>query len=75
MKYGADYYGKLYESKNISEDLINSYLNELPIGNTLSQLDRDICEGLVTKCECDEVLRHIKKTRPQAVTGYQENFM
>ena len=68
LNKSADYYTRLYKSKDINVDRINNYVNNTKV-TQLNQEDIISCEGLMTIDECTNVVKNLKSNRSPGCDG------
>ena len=68
------FYGKLYSTNNPDRENITSYLHEVTLPNTLTEEDQALCEGAVTKEECECVINKLKLNKSPGLDGIGAEF-
>lgn len=68
------FYKKLYTSSNPDIENIKTYLHQTKMNNILSEDDKNICEGLISKDECSSVIKHMKNNKSPGLDGLPIEF-
>ncbi len=74
LNEGASFYSKLYSSKNLKKDDILNYLNGIQTHKTLTNIEADLCEGLITEKECFDVITKLKSNKSPGYDGLPSEF-
>jgi hypothetical protein len=76
LKIAREFYTDLYSSNAANDGNVDTYLSSFDMNNfrTLSNIDRDMCEGLVTLQECTSALDIIKKNKAPGLDGLSIEF-
>jgi exonuclease III len=69
----VDYYHELYTSKNVSSDVINSYVNRTNVKH-VSEDDANVCEGLISIDECTKAVHKLKLNKSPGSDGLTPEF-
>ena len=69
-----NFYNKLYESDNISEDNIKQYLNKINDLKTLDEQEANLLEGEITESECKNALKNMKLNKSPGSDGLPIEF-
>lgn len=67
------YYQKLYQDDNISQEDINTYLNDINIKG-LTQNDKSVLEGEITDAECKDAVNKMKLNKSPGSDGLPVEF-
>ena len=70
----ANYYDKLYSSKNINIETINDYLNNTNFTNKLSQNERNDCDEPITLDEINKIVISLKENKSPGLDGLTAEF-
>ena len=72
----GNYYQKLYSSKNVPAEEINTYFDSLDSVNIqkLNNFESNSCEGDITAIECDRVLSKFKENKSPGFDGLPIEF-
>lgn len=70
----VNFYRKLYTSTNPDENKVNDYIQNTNFSKKLNVEDKEICEGLVSKNECENALKHMKKNKSPGIDGLPVEF-
>ena len=68
------FYDKLYESDNISEDNIKTYLSKIDNINKLNEQEAKLLEGEITELECKDALKNMKTNKSPGSDGIPVEF-
>ncbi len=68
------YYSTLYSSKGVTQADIDSYLETVELDYTLSEQDRQVCEGPLTTEECKQGVQHMKCNKSPGSDGLPVEF-
>lgn len=68
------FYKTLYDTTQPSKDNMQKYLDEINIEYTLSENEKDNCEGMVTKGECKLALNKMKLNKSPGLDGLPVEF-
>ena len=68
------FYEDLYSSKNIPNNEINDYLNEITLPNTLSQEDKEMCDIFPSIAECAQAVFNMKNNKAPGSDGLPVEF-
>ena len=69
----VDYFHELYKSKNVTSEVINSYVNKTNV-NCLSEDDAKVCEGLLSIDECSKAVDKLKLNKSPGSDGLTAEF-
>ena len=71
LKIIKSYYEKLYSNDEVTSDLNDLFLNDIP---KLSEENQKLCEGKVTRNECFSVLKEMKFNKSPGNDGFTVEF-
>ena len=74
MKEICTFYEKLYQSKQINNNEINSYLSELEIDRKLNEKEKFFCDEIPTLNECEEAVLNLKDNKSPGIDGIPNEF-
>ena len=66
-----EFYKQLFTKESIDQSLVDYFLSDL---NVLTEEQSQLCEGLLTKCECFNALSNMKNNKSPGVDGLQKEF-
>ena len=67
LKEICTFYEKLYQSKQINNNEINSYLSELEIDRKLNEKEKFFCDEIPTLNECEEAVLNLKDNKSPGI--------
>ncbi len=70
----SQFYSELYSSQKPAAEDIDTYMNNIHFPRTLTEVQRDLCEGIITKQDCENVINNIKKNRSPGLDGLPIEF-
>ncbi len=68
------FYDDLYKSTNPDTDKIDKYLDSVKSLKTLDDIDSNKCEGLISRHECETVLKRMKNNKSPGPDGLPVEF-
>lgn len=74
LNEAVSFYKQLYTSTMPSEESIETYLNSTFFPVSLSDHERELCEGKVTLNECTEVVQKLRKNKSPGHDGLPSEF-
>ncbi len=74
LTHARSFYQDLYKTKNPNPDNIRQYLNSIQFNKTLSEEKKVVCEGLITKEECFDAVKTLKKNKSPGLDGLPSEF-
>ena len=74
LKEICSFYEKLYQSKQINNNEINSYLSELEIDRKLNEKEKFFCDEIPTLNECEEAVLNLKDNKSPGIDGIPNEF-
>ena len=66
-----EFYEQLFKKEAFDQSLVNYFLNDLV---SLSEDQRNLCEGILTKDECFYALSHMKSFKSPGIDGLPKEF-
>ncbi len=70
----TDFYENLFSSKNISQNDIDNYLDQVNFENTLSDDQKDFCDEPITEKEVENVIKTLKTEKSPGSDGLTPEF-
>ena len=69
LEEGAKFYSDLFSKSNISDKDIDNFLNGINTNHVLTEIEAQICEGLITEHECLTILNKMAKNKTPGFDG------
>ena len=66
-----EFYQNLYKAENIDDSLVKYFLEDIP---KLNEMDKNICEGLITYDECISAIKEMKDGKSPGIDGLPAEF-
>ena len=74
MKEICTFYENLYQSKQIKNNEINSYLSELELDRKLNEKEKSFRDEIITLRECEEAVLNLKDNKSPGIDGIPSEF-
>lgn len=74
IEEASKFYENLYSSQKPTSSSIDDYLKDITLKNSLSDSEKQECEGTITLDECDNVLKNMKLNKSPGLDGLPFEF-
>ncbi len=74
LRESVNFYKMLYETSKPDSEKVRRYVNNITNVRSLSEDDRQKCEGHIRKEECEIVMKHMKKNKSPGLDGIPLEF-
>ena len=68
------FYQTLFKSDGIKSEIIDRYLNDIKVESVLTEEDASLCEGKITKEECNIIVSELKSNKSPGLDGISQEF-
>ncbi len=74
LNEGKLFYEKLFKKRHIDDSDVDNFLDGINTNSYLSDVESNICEGMINDIECEDVVKNLSKNKSPGLDGLPGEF-